>query len=161
MATPYPNLECLRLDRNEITGQGAAGAGMTAFLQDQEKCKLKTLTLNDNAVESRLLTGIIRSNASLTDIEFSGNEITDSSMRMIAVHLLLPYCSCRLRAIKCNLIEIGLHTRELDLSGKATDPVVLLLLGAILRCSERLAVVRLASTTAVTAVTLPLHPQVQ
>eukprot|EP00966_Prymnesium_polylepis_P169920 3928273-Prymnesium_polylepis.1 len=145
VATTYPNLSCLRLDSNEITGGTSAGQAMTNFLQDMQKCQLKILSLNNNTLDSRLLTTIIKTNASLTDIEFAGNDITDFAMRAIAQHLLMPHCLCRLRAIKCNLIEIGQQTDTLDLSGQAADPVVLLLVGAILRHSQSLTAVRLAN----------------
>ena len=116
-------------------------------MQDAEKCNLKTLSLNDNCLDSRLLTNLIRTNASLTDIGFSGNDITDVSMRTIAGHLLTSYCLCKLRAIKCNAIEIALTTQTLDLTGQTVDPVVILLLGAILRYNGSLAVVKLAKLT--------------
>ena len=48
VATPYPNLAHLRLDSNEITGATSTGTVMTTFLQDPEKCSLKTLSLNHN-----------------------------------------------------------------------------------------------------------------
>eukprot|EP00966_Prymnesium_polylepis_P013230 305393-Prymnesium_polylepis.1 len=38
VAMPYPNLKCLRLDSNEITGGTSAGQAMMAYLNDHANC---------------------------------------------------------------------------------------------------------------------------
>ena len=119
----YPKLSSIRLDTNELTGS-SCGLPMQAFLS-MAGCSLKLLTLNDNKLDGKLLTNLIKSNASLTDIEFMRNPVQTKALHAISQFLLSPACQCRLRSIRCNELELDPMRKQLDFTGEPVDPSVL------------------------------------
>ena len=141
----YSRVIALTLDSNELTGV-TSGPAMTAYLS-LPACSLKHLSLNDNHLDSRLVASCIKGNPSLTNIEFRNNDFSLLQLRAIANFLLAPECQCKLQGIVCNEIQIATDAETLDFSGRALDPIVLLLLAGVLKYNTSLQSLKLANIT--------------
>ena len=103
----------LKLGSNKLT-DNAIGQMLVEVLRS-DTCNITSLDLSGNDISGAVLARVVRTNTSLTSLDFRKNPIDDNALWLIGGLLLEEDCGCQLGALCTYAFELSEGAKELSL----------------------------------------------
>jgi hypothetical protein len=107
------NCTTLKLGNNKLS-DGAVGHLLVDVLRG-ETCTLTSLDLSGNEISGSILARVVRTNTSLTALDFRRNPIEDNALWLIGGLLLEEDCACQLGSLCTYAFEVNEGVKSLSL----------------------------------------------